>query len=296
MKLCRFDRTRIGVVEDGAVLDVTPVLDRLPPRPWIEEWGDPFIARLDRLRPLIEAARASAPRRALGEVSLASPIARPSKIIGAPANFALHIEESKHDPAIAASGTIKTIAEHGLFLKASSSLVGFGDGISLRFPDRRTDHEAEFVVVIGKAGEDIPEAGAFDYVAGYSIGLDVTLRGAEERSFRKSIDSYTVLGPWFVTRDEIADADRVRFRLMVNGIVRQDANTSQMLFGIARLIALASSFYKLFPGDLIFTGAPAGVGQIQEGDRIDVDCDGIGAGTVLVRSRAAASSPQGVLS
>jgi 2-keto-4-pentenoate hydratase/2-oxohepta-3-ene-1,7-dioic acid hydratase in catechol pathway len=293
MKICRFNQTRLGVIEDGVVLDVTSVLDLLPKRPWVEEWGDPIIARLDQLRPLMEVEKIKAPRRALGEVSLDSPVARPSKIIGAPANFALHIEESKNDPAIAASGTIKTIAEHGLFLKASSSLVGFGGGISLRFPDRRTDHEAEFVVVIGKAGEDIAEARALDHVAGYSIGLDVTLRGGEERSFRKSIDSYTVLGPWFVTRDEIPNANRVRFRLKVNGVARQDANTGDMLFGIARLISLASSFYKLFPGDLIFTGAPAGVGQIQEGDRIDVDCEGIGAGTLLVRNRTRASSVQG---
>jgi 2-keto-4-pentenoate hydratase/2-oxohepta-3-ene-1,7-dioic acid hydratase in catechol pathway len=289
MKLCKFNHTRLGLIEDDLVLDVTPVLDCLPTRQWIEEWGDPIIARLSELRPLIESESSKAPRHKLRDVSLDSPVARPSKIIGAPANFALHIEESKNDPAIAASGAIKTIAEHGLFLKASSSLVGFGDGITLRFPDRRTDHEAEFVVVIGKAGDDISEEHAFDHVAGYSIGLDVTLRGSEERSFRKSIDSYTVLGPWFVTKDEIANADQVRFRLQVNGILRQDAHTSEMLFSIPRLINLASRFYKLFPGDLIFTGAPAGVGQIQDGDRIDVDCEGVGAGTVLVRNRTAAA-------
>jgi 2-keto-4-pentenoate hydratase/2-oxohepta-3-ene-1,7-dioic acid hydratase in catechol pathway len=293
MKLCRFDRTRLGVVENDMILDLTAVLDRLPKRDWIEGWGDPLIARLDQLRPLIEAERPAARRLAVRDVSLDSPVARPSKIIGAPANFTQHIEESKNDPAIAAVGTIKTIAEHGLFLKASSSLVGFGEGVTLRFPDRRTDHEAEFVVVIGAAGEDIAEARALDHVAGYSIGLDITLRGSEERSFRKSVDSYAVLGPWFVTRDEIADPDSVRFRLMVNGVLRQDASTSEMLFSPARLVSLASSFYKLYPGDLIFTGAPAGVGQIQAGDRIDVDCEGIGAGTVLVRGREIARAAQG---
>ena len=92
------------------VLDVTSVLDRLPKRPWVEEWGDPIVARLDELRPLIEAEKNKAPRRNLKEVSLDSPVARPCKIIGAPANYPLHIEESKNDTAIAASGPIKTIA------------------------------------------------------------------------------------------------------------------------------------------------------------------------------------------
>jgi 2,4-diketo-3-deoxy-L-fuconate hydrolase len=283
MKLSRFNHTRLGVVRGDRVADVTSALDHLSASPWPGSWNDPLVGKLQQLLPRIADILDDSPSLPLKEVHLNSPIARPSKIIGAPANYALHIEESKADAAIAASGTIKTIAEHGLFLKASSSLVGFGDGISLRFPGRRTDHEAEFVVVIGKEGSDIPQSRALDYVAGYSIGLDVTLRGGEERSFRKSVDSYTVLGPWFVTRDEIENPDDVQFRLKVNGVTKQDANTRDMLFGTSQLISLASSFYKLYPGDLIFTGAPAGVGQIQAGDRIDVECDGIGAGTVLVK-------------
>jgi len=282
MKIGRFNHDRLGVIQGDRIVDVSAVLEQLPPQPWPGTWGDPLIASLAQIRPLIEERLETAPVLALREVRLDSPVARPSKIIGAPANFALHIEESKADAAIAASGTIKTIAEHGLFLKASSSLVGFGEGVSLRFPERRTDHEAEFVVVIGREGSDIPEDRALDYVAGYSLGLDVTLRGGEERSFRKSIDSYTVLGPWFVTSDEIKNPGDVQFRLRVNGVTRQDANTRDMLFGISQLISLASRFYRLYPGDLIFTGAPAGVGQIRDGDRIDVECDGIGSGTVWV--------------
>ena len=129
----------------------------------------------------------------------------------------------------------------------------------------------------------LPEAEALAYVAGYSLGLDVTLRGSEERSFRKSIDSYAVLGPWLVTKDEIAEPGNVQFRLKLNGQLKQDANTRDMLFGIPRLISLASSFYALYPGDLIFTGAPAGVGQIKAGDVIEAECPGVGAGTIAVR-------------
>lgn len=288
MKIARFNHDRVGVIQGDRIADVSATLKHLPLRSWPGSWGDPLIEALAQMRPRIEACIEAAPVLALSEVRLNSPVARPAKIIGAPANFALHNEESKADPAIAASGTIKTIAEHGLFLKASSSLVGFGDGVSLRFPDRRTDHEAEFVVVIGREGGDIPEDRALDYVAGYSLGLDVTLRGSEERSFRKSIDSYSVLGPWLVTRDEIRNPDDVQFRLRVNGFTRQDANTRDMLFGVSKLISLASRFYKLYPGDLIFTGAPAGVGQIRPGDRIEVECDGIGAGTVRVTGPGAA--------
>ena len=282
MKIARFNRDRLGIVQGNQVADVSAVLAHLPPSRWPGAWGDPLIASLEHLRPHLESALKSAALVPISSVRLESPISLPSKIIGAPANFAQHIEESKADAAIAASGTIKTIAEHGLFLKASSSLVGFGDGISLRFLDRRTDHEAEFVVVIGTEGADIPEDRALDYVAGYSLGLDVTLRGSEERSFRKSIDSYTVLGPWFVTKEEIKDPDNVQFRLRVNGVTKQDANTRDMLFSVRQLIALASRFYRLYPGDLIYTGAPAGVGQIQVGDKIEVDCEPIGAGTVMV--------------
>lgn len=285
MKIARFNHDRLGVVNGREIADVTAALRDLVASSWPGGWGDPLIRGLDQVRPRLEDAVANAARVPCAAVHLNSPVSLPAKIIGAPANFALHIEESKADAAIAASGTIKTIAEHGLFLKASSSLVGFGDGISLRFPDRRTDHEAEFVVVIGAEGADIPEERALEHVAGYSLGLDVTLRGSEERSFRKSIDSYTVLGPWLVTKDEIKDPDNVRFRLKVNGVVKQDANTRDMLFSVRQLIALASRFYKLYPGDLIFTGAPAGVGQIQAGDSIEVECDQIGGGTIAVAGR-----------
>jgi 2,4-didehydro-3-deoxy-L-rhamnonate hydrolase len=282
MKLCRFNDSRLGMVNGDAVYDVTPALSHLPRRPWPEPWGDPLIATLPNLIPRIQALAAVAVPFSVSRVKLSSPIARPSKIIGAPANYPLHIDESRADDAIAASGPIKPISELGLFLKASSSLVGFGDGIHLKFPNRRTDYEAEFVVVIGNTTSDVAESDALDYVAGYSLGVDVTLRGGEERSFRKSIDSYTVVGPWFVTKDEIPDPGAVPFKLKRNGILCQDANTRDMIYGIPRLISLASSFYTLYPGDLIFTGAPAGVGPIRPGDVIDTECVGLGSGRIQV--------------
>jgi 2-keto-4-pentenoate hydratase/2-oxohepta-3-ene-1,7-dioic acid hydratase in catechol pathway len=160
------------------------------------------------------------------------------------------------------------IGEAGMFLKANSALIGPAEGIPIRFPERRNDHEAEIVMVIGKTGSDIPHARALDYVAGYCLGLDMTVRGREDRSFRKSIDGYAVLGPWMVTADEIADPDSLPISLTVNGETRQNSNTNMLIYDCRRLIEFASSFYTLYPGDLIYTGTPEGVGPVKPGDII----------------------------
>jgi 2-keto-4-pentenoate hydratase/2-oxohepta-3-ene-1,7-dioic acid hydratase in catechol pathway len=155
-----------------------------------------------------------------------------------------------------------------MFLKANSSLVGPSEGIAVRFPDRRSDHEVELVMVIGKAGSDIPRSRALDLVACYCLGLDMTVRGREDRSFRKSVDGYAVAGPWMVTADEIANPDALPLTLEVNGEVRQDSNTNMLIYDCRRLIEFASSFYTLYPGDLIFTGTPEGVGPVKPGDTL----------------------------
>ena len=160
------------------------------------------------------------------------------------------------------------IEKAGIFLKSNTSLVGPSEGIPMRFPDRRNDHEAELVVIIGKQGSDIPKEKAWDYIAGYSLGLDMTARGQEDRSFRKSIDGYTVLGPWMITADELPNPADVPFTLHVNDEKRQDSNTSFLIFDIPKLIEFASKFYTLYPGDLYYTGTPEGVGPVKPGDRM----------------------------
>src|SRR5205814_6686836 len=112
------------------------------------------------------------------------------------------------------------------------------------------------------------------------IGLDVTLRGPEDRSFRKSIDSYSVLGPWLTTADEIADPQALRLRLRNNGELRQDASTADMVYDVADLIAFASRFYTLHPGDALFTGTPPGVAALQPGDRLEAEAEGAARMTV----------------
>jgi 2-keto-4-pentenoate hydratase/2-oxohepta-3-ene-1,7-dioic acid hydratase in catechol pathway len=162
--------------------------------------------------------------------------------------------------------------------------------VAVRFPERRTDYEVELVAVIGTSACELsPEAG-LAFVAGYCLGLDITVRGTEDRSFRKSIDSYSVLGPWLTTADEVPDPNALRLTLHQNGALRQDGRTADLVYSVERLIAFASAFYTLHPGDLLFTGTPEGVGPIRPGDRLRAHCEPLGALDVDVRAHASAAS------
>ena len=273
MRLCRFDDDRLGVVDGDVVKDVTSVLADLPAA---HPLADPFYAALDSLRPRIEAAARQAPGKPLSQVRLLSPVAQPAKMVAAPVNYINHLNEVNESAELHHGVLINEIHRCGVFLKAPSSLIGPSDVIRQRFLDRRTDHEVELAVVIGKTATNVRAADALSYVAGYCIGLDITLRGPEERSFRKSIDTYSVLGPWLVTADEFGAPVDVGLKLDVNGQPRQDANTRDLILGVAELIEFASSFYTLYPGDVIFTGTPEGVGPIRPGDVINASVDRIG--------------------
>lgn len=282
MKICQFDNNRIGVVLGERVYDVTEtlrpelVLDFPPP---VE---DALIAHLDELRSVIAARLAEYPTLSLHDVRLRSPVARPPKIVAAPVNYRKHVDESKLDPGIHHGSAVKDILTAGLFLKSPTSLVGPGNGINIRFGDRRNDHEIELVVVIGRKAERICRETALDHVAGYCIGLDMTVRGPEDRSFRKSPDTYTVLGPWLVTADEFGAPDEAGLTLTVNGEVRQKANTRDLLIDVPGLIELASRWYTLYPGDVLFTGTPEGVGPVVAGDVLEATIDRIGTMRVQV--------------
>lgn len=284
MRLCRYDDNRLGLVRDGTVIDVTKTLDLLPAQRWPIPPGDLLVANLPRLRPAIEETAATAPSIPMANVRLLSPVANPTKIIGAPINYRDHKDEAQNDQGIAYGRQLKTIAEFGLFLKANSALVGPSEGVALRFPERRNDYEAELAVIIGRAGTRIAGADALSYIAGYAIGLDMTVRGPEVPSFRKSIDSYAVLGPWLVTADEIVNPDDLDFELSIGGDVRQKSNTRYLDYGVARLIEFASSFYTLYPGDIIMTGTPAGVGPVAPGEVMTIMMEGIGRMEVAVRA------------
>ncbi len=286
MKICRFNRNRLGLVKGDKVLDVSAALDQLPAVRWPLPRGDLLIANLGRIRRRIKELEPRARARPLAQVKLLSPVANPTKIIGAPVNYRKHADEAAADKKISYGRDVSTmkIGQVGLFLKASSGLVGPSEGVALRFRKERNDHEVELAVVIGKTGTNIARKDALKHVAGYAIGLDMTVRGSAVPSFRKSIDSYAVLGPWLVTRDEIPDPNKLDLRLSVGGSPRQDSNTRYMIFDVQRLIAFASAYYTLYPGDVIMTGTPEGVGPVRAGQVIRAEIERIGAMEVPVRA------------
>ena len=280
MRLCRFDRDRLGLVEGEEVLDVTDLFDRAPP--WPSPPGDWIIRQAVEMGPGLVTAAVSRPRLEVESVRLESPVAQPGKIVGAPINYRAHIDEAHADQGIGFGRSFADLKDHGLFLKASSSLIGPSDEVRLRFPERRSDHEVELVAVIGRETSQVPREQALEHVFGYAIGLDMTVRGPEWPVFRKSADTYAVLGPWIVTSDEIGDPNRLDLSLSVNGELRQKANTRQLIHDVEALIEYASSFYTLHPGDLIYTGTPEGVSQVQPGDVMDCSIEGIGRMRVAV--------------
>ncbi len=283
MKLCRFDDNRLGLVEDETVADVSAALNVIPAVRLPAPHGDALIANLDAVRAEVERIAAAAKRVALADVKLLSPVANPTKVIGAPVNYKAHLEESQADTGVSFGREIKTIDEYGLFLK-SPVLVGPSEGVALHFTDRRNDHEVEVSAIIGKTSKDIARDDALDHIAAYAIGLDMTVRGTEERSLRKAIDSYSVLGPWLVTADEVGDPDNLDFSIHVGDKLRQKSNTSMLIFDIPKLIEYGSSYYTLYPGDVIMTGTPEGVGPVQPGDVMHCWAEKIGSMDVAVRA------------
>jgi 2,4-didehydro-3-deoxy-L-rhamnonate hydrolase len=272
MRLCRYDDDRLGVVRGDLVHDVTAAQTEIRKSSPYAMKGDAVVAALPQWHGRLESLADKTPGRPIAELKMIAPVARPTKLTCAPTNYQAHIEEMRKASAEPGSQIVSAqsskILEAGMFLKANSALVGPSEGIPIRFPDRRNDHEVELVMVIGKTGSDIPRAKALDYVAGYCLGLDMTVRGREDRSFRKSVDGYAVLGPWLVTADELPNPDALPISIEVNGEVRQDSNTSQLIYDCRRLIEFASSFYTLYPGDLVYTGTPDGVSPVKPGDMI----------------------------
>lgn len=213
----------------------------------------------------------------LPEVALRAPVERPEKIIGVGLNYRDHCREiGREIPA--------DIRTFGMFANA---LVGHGAPVVLPSSSAEMDWEAELVVVIGRPGKYIGTADALGHVAGYTVGNDVSARDhqrADPQAMRaKSGDTHSPLGPWIVTSDEIPDPAGLAIALSVNGIEKQRSNTSEMVFSVAEIVAFMSRFFTLKPGDLIFTGTPAGVSMgrkppewLRPGDRMDVTIERIG--------------------
>ena len=204
---------------------------------------------------------------ALDPRRLGPPVPRPGQIVGAPVNYRDHQREMN---------AAHTIAGLGFFLKSPTSVTGNDGRVELPFPDRRTDQEAELGVVIGRTASNVPVDEALDHVFGYTCLVDVTVRGDEERSTRKSFPGFTPIGPWITPASEIPDPTDLRIRGWVDGELRQDESTAQMVYGVAQLVEFISSVITLHPGDVIASGTPAGVGPVHPGSEIAVEIERVG--------------------
>ena len=284
MKICRFDDNQLGVIQGNNVLNVSQALVVLPSLNWPYPHGDQLIANLDSVISVIKDIRDAAPSKPISEVKLLSPVANPMNIVGAPINYQKHIDEANTDDGIVSGRPITNIWDWGMFLKSNSSLVGAGEGVALRFVDNRNDHEVELAAIIGKEGTNISAENALDHVAGYAIGLDMTTRGKELQSFRKSSDTYSVLGPWMVTKNEIENPNELDLTISVNGKERQSSNTNQLVYNVQKCIEYTTTRYTLYPGDIIMTGTPDGVGPVEPGDTMIAEIEKIGKMEVNVRA------------
>jgi 2-keto-4-pentenoate hydratase/2-oxohepta-3-ene-1,7-dioic acid hydratase in catechol pathway len=211
--------------------------------------------------------------------TLHAPVIDPQKIICVGLNYRDHAAESGVEPP----------SEPVLFSKYPSALIGYGAPILLPPVSHEVDFEAELVVVIGKRGRDIAKSDAFSYVAGYTVGHDVSARDwqlqkpGKQWMGGKTFDTFAPIGPALVTSDEVEDPHDLRSQLRLNGETMQDSSTSQFIFGVDEVISYISQIFTLEPGDIIFTGTPPGVGMarkppvwLQPGDVVEVEIDSLG--------------------
>ena len=272
MKITRFDDGRIGVVKGDRIVDVSSAVG-IDVHAWPPVAMNRLIADFDRLRGAMEAA-AQHEGMPLSQVKLRTPVPAASKIIAYPINYHEHGIEM---------GRVARATQLGFFLKPPSSLCGAGDEIVLpAIEGRRIDHECELAIVIGKRCRDVPRERWAEVVFGYSCLMDIVVRGKEERVARKAYDTFCPVGPWIVTADELGDPTALQGRLWVNGELKQDANTRDLVLDIPGMIEVASHIMTLEPGDIIACGTPAGVGPIRAGDAVRIEFERIGSMTLNV--------------
>jgi 2-keto-4-pentenoate hydratase/2-oxohepta-3-ene-1,7-dioic acid hydratase in catechol pathway len=292
MKLALFDDQRLGVVTTGpdgaSIVDVT---DALPwphdPDPLTAGWWRALCRDFEAVRPALGKAAEAGTPRPVTEVQLRAPVLAPSKVVAAASNYGAHVAEM-HGVQERTLGKVEAwMMEFDVFLKSPSSIVGPGADIVLPADvvaaGYEVHHESELVIVIGTGGKDIPLESAMEHVLGYTAGLDITVRSAADRSKRKSYDSFSPLGPWITTTDELGDAADLDILLTSGDEVRQSVNTADLITPVPQIVAYASTVMTLNPGDVLFTGAPPGVGPITAGEKLEMTISGIGTMSVGVR-------------
>lgn len=267
--------TQLGAVKDNAVVNLADASGGSLPNGMLSflEMGD---AGIENARAVVDAATAST---SLNSVKLMAPITNPSKVVAIGLNYMDHVRES--------GGDVPSLAT--MFCKYPSSIIGPGDEIRWsRKVSTKVDYEAELAVVIGKTARNVSEGDAFDYIAGYTNCHDVSARDLQLETgdqwiMGKSLDTFCPLGPYLVTKDEIADPHNLSIRCLVNGQALQDSNTKELIFKIPYLMAYLTERFTLLPGDVVTTGTPDGVGAFREppiwltnGDEVTVEVEGLG--------------------
>ncbi len=269
MKLATYDDggLKIGIVAGDTVIDSGFAGTMIEA---IERW--------DELRGAFEAKLAAGGGKPLAAVKLCAPVQRPGKIWAIGLNYADHIAESN----------MGTPERQVWFTKALTSINGPSDPILIARGTMTTDYEVELVAVIGKRAKQVSAAEAKEYVFGYCVGNDVTERmwqhASPQWSLGKSFDTHAPIGPWITTADELGDPHSLGVRCLVNGELRQNSNTANLVFDLWQQIEHLSVGMTLEPGDLIFTGTPGGVGAamdprqfLQAGDVVRCEIDQLGS-------------------
>lgn len=210
----------------------------------------------------------------VADVRLLAPVIPRSKVVGVGRNYADHAQEMGNEVPTSPL----------LFFKPNTAVVGHGDPVTLPSWTEEVSYEAELAVVIGRICKDVPVDKVQDVIFGYTCANDLTARDAQRSDQQwaraKGFDGSCPLGPWIETELDTTD---VAIRSRVNGVVQQDGSTADMVFGVAELISYVSNAFTLLPGDVLLTGTPAGVGRADDGDRLEVEVEGIGTLATILR-------------
>lgn len=282
MRLALFDDYRLGVVseDETTIVDLTSGISGHNTDPLTAGWWRELCRDWRVLAPRFVELVDSATSIDLADVTLRAPALGPSKIIAAASNYAAHVEEMHGVQERTLGAVEEWMMNFDVFLKAPSSISDPGQPImlppSVVEAGNEIHHESELVVVIGRGGFGIEREKALEHVMGYTAGLDITVRSPADRSRRKSYDTFSPLGPWIRTTEDGFDGSGLDIVLTVDGEVRQQVNTRDLIVDVAGIVSYASSIMTLMPGDIIFTGAPPGVGPIASGEVLDSSISGIG--------------------
>ena len=292
MKFCHYDNNQAGVVVGDQVYNIGDALIKAG----LARQGYTMVEIVDALvnnPAAMQIARNAAQGSgavALSSVKLLAPIQNPGSLWAAAANYYAHRAEMVERMGSANRPVIdKDDLMAEFFLKTTSSIIGPGDTIVLPKISKLVDFECELCAVIGKRARKVTEAQALDYVFGYMMCWDISQRDPwgkgmhNTRNIRKGFDTFSALGPWIVTRDEIDEPQNLSIKVLQNGKEAMTAHTSDMICGLREHIRFLTSCLTLRPGDLITTGTPAGVSKLHDGDRLHGTIEKIGSMELFVK-------------